>query len=198
MKRRTYIKAILLVAAVTAAAVPLGSCVYFNTLYNARKTFGEAEKLREDRDGEVDRNLKEKYNEVITKCSNIVSNYPDSKWVDDAIFLMGKSLVRQGEYDKGIRKFIELTTNYPESDYVPESIYWLASANYEKGEYNQALLYTKRFLDAYPKNDMRFDVMFLAGDISLALEDYEGALAYYSKVAEESGHKRYKEEAMLF
>ena len=76
--------------------------------------------MREARDGEVDRNLEEKYGEVIEKCGKVIRDYPDSKWVDDAIFLMGQSLVRQGEYDKGIRKFIELTTNYPESEYVSE------------------------------------------------------------------------------
>ncbi len=185
------------VAAVLAAAVMLGSCAYFNTLYNARKSYSKAEELRESKDGEVDRNLKERYNEVITKCGKIIRDYPDSRWVDDAIFLMGKSLVRQGEYDKGIRKFVELTTNYPESGYVPESIYWLAMANYEKKEHNQALLYTDRFLGAFPDHGLRFDVIFLAGDISLALEDYEGALGYYSVVAEESGNKQRREEAKL-
>ena len=102
---------------------------------------------------------------MIEKCGKVIRDYPDSKWVDDAIFLMGQSLVRQGEYDKGIRKFIELTTNYPESKYVSRSMYWLAMANYDKGEYNQALLYTSRFLEAYPDDDQRFQVMFLAGDI---------------------------------
>ena len=197
MKNRLSVKTIVLIAAVLAAAVLLGSCAYFNTLYNARKIYGEAEEMREDRDGEVDRNLKEKYDEVITKCGKVIRDYPDSKWVDDAIFLMGQSLVRQGEYDKGIRKFLELTTNYPESGYVSQSFYWLAKANYEKEEYNQALLYTDRFLEAFPDDKNRFEVMFLAGDINMALEDYSNALEYYSRVASESGNKEYQQEASL-
>ncbi len=197
MRNKLPVKTIAPIAAVLAAAVMLGSCVYFNTLYNARKIYGEAEETRENKGGEVDRNLREKYSEVITKCAKIIRDYPDSKWVDDAIFLMGQSLVRQGEYDKGMRKFNELTTNYPESGYVPKSIYWLAKANYAKGEYNQALLYTGRFLEAFSDHALKFDVIFLAGDISLALKDYKGALGYYSGVAEESGKKEYKEEASL-
>jgi len=197
VKNRLSVKTSTIIAVVLVAAVMLESCAYFNTLYNARKTYGEAEELREERGGEVDRNLKEKYGDVITKCGKVIRDYPDSKWVDDAIFLMGQSLVRQGEYDKGIRKFIELTTNFPESGYVPKSLYWLAKANFEKGEFNQALLYTQRFLDAYPDNDLKFEVIFLAGDISLALENYQDALIYYSRVASESGKKEYKEEASL-
>ena len=197
MRNRLPFRTIAPIAAVLAAVLLLGSCAYFNTLYNARKEFSKAEETRESRDGEVDRGLKDKYGEVITKCGKVIRDYPDSRWVDDAIFLMGKALVRQQEYDKGIRKFIELTTNYPESGYVPESIYWLARANYEKGEYNQALLYTGRFLDAFPDHKLKFDVIFLAGDISLALEDYEGALKYYSMAAGESGNNQRGEEAKL-
>jgi TolA-binding protein len=197
VRDRLPVKTIAPVAAVLAALVMLGSCAYFNTLYNARKIYDKAEELRESKDGEIDRNLKERYNEVITKCGKIIRDYPDSRWVDDAIFLMGKALVRQGEYEKGIRKFVELTTNYPESGYVPESIYWLAMANYEKKDYNQALTYTGRFIEAFPEHKLKFDVMFLAGDISLALEDYEGALGYYSAAAEESGDGKKKEEARL-
>lgn len=197
MKNRLSVKTIILVAVVLAAAVTLGSCAYFNTLYNAKKIYGEAEEMRGDRDGDVDRNLKEKYDEVITKCGKVIRDYPDSKWVDDAIFLMGKCLVRQGEYDKGIRKFLELTTNYPESKYVPQSFYWLAKANFEKEEYNQALLHIDRFLEAFPEDNIRFDVMFLAGDINMALKDYPAALDYYSRVASESGKKEHQAEASL-
>ncbi len=197
MREKLSVRTIAPIAAVLAAAVMLGSCAYFNTLYNARKIYGEAEESRKAKGEEVDRSLKEKYDEVIIKCGKIIRDYPDSRWVDDAIFLMGQSLVRQGEYDKGIRKFVELTTNYPESGYVSKSIYWLAKANFAKGEYNQALLYTGRFLEAFPDHKLRFDVIFRAGDISLAREDYEGARRYYSVVAEESGNKEHKERASL-
>ena len=59
MKNRLPFKTIILVAVVLATAVLLGSCAYFNTLYNAKKIYGEAEEMREDRGGEVDRNLEE-------------------------------------------------------------------------------------------------------------------------------------------
>jgi len=100
----------------------LHSCVYFNTMYNARRIYSEAEEAREEsvRTGvEPSRALKDKYKDVIFKCSKILRDSPESSWVDDAIFLMGKALVRQEEYNKGIRKFQELLTNYPESEYVP-------------------------------------------------------------------------------
>ena len=89
-------RTIALTAAVIAAAAAASSCVYFNTLYNARKIYGEAEEMRGEKQGDVDRNLRDKYTQVIEKCATIVRDHPDSRWVDDAVFLMGQSLVRQG------------------------------------------------------------------------------------------------------
>ena len=172
------------------------SCAYFNTLYNARRIYRETEERREQgKSGE--REMRESYEEVITKCAKVVRDYPDSRWVDDALFLMGKALVRKGDIDKGIRKFVELMTNFPESDYVPKSIYWLGLAYYEKGDSNHALVYTDRFLDEYPKNELRNKVMFLAGDVSRELEQEEEALSYYSRVAEEASDGDVIDEATL-
>lgn len=178
-------------------SVSLGSCIYFNTMYNARKLYGVAEEMEAEAGGQESRAAEEKYKEVVIKCASVLQNHPESSWVDDAIFLMGKALVKQKEYAKGIRKFLELTTNFPESEYVPNSLYWLALANFEKRDYNQALLYTDRFINAFPEHELRYRVRFLAGDINLELGDDREALGYYSQVADEASKREIVEEAIL-
>ncbi len=192
---RPNIRAIALCVTLCCLAAAV-SCAYFNTLYNARRIYREAEERREAGTG-GEREMRDSYKEVVTKCAKVVRDYPNSRWVDDALFLMGKALVRQGEIDKGIRKFIELLTNFPKSDYVPKSIYWLGLSYYEKGDYNQALVYTDRFLKEHPKNELRTDVMFLAGDVHRELEQDEEALSFYSRVAEESSDGDVVDEATL-
>ncbi len=176
------------------------SCIYFNTMYNARRLYSEAEEAREEsiRTGtDSGRGLKTKYGEVIFKCSKILRDHPESSWVDDAIFLMGKALVRQEEYSKGIRKFQELLTNYPESEYVPHALFWLALAHFEKREYNQALVFTNRFLNNFADHEIRHQVIFLAGDINLELENNEEALKLYSTVSGEDASREILDEALL-
>jgi len=163
------------------------SCAYFNTLYNAKKLYKQAEDLRGKTTNE--REIRDKYKEVIKKCATLITTYPKSRYVPDAMFLMGKALVRQKEYDKAIRKFYELATNYPKSKYVPESVYWTALAYYEKGDYSQAFTYINRFLKDYPKERARSKVLLLAGDIARELERYDEALNYYGRLAEESSDK---------
>ncbi|MBN1163848.1 MAG: tetratricopeptide repeat protein [Candidatus Krumholzibacteriota bacterium] len=173
----------------------LNSCVYFNTLYNARRKFNEAEEARVK--GGNGKGASGKYDQVIEKCGTILRDHSDSRWADDATFLMGKAQVRKGDYKKGIRKFTELITNFPESDYVPPSLYWLALANYLKKDYTQAKLYADRFIANHPQHEMRYQVLFLAGDINIELEKNQEALNFYSMVADEAKKREIMEEAVM-
>jgi TolA-binding protein len=184
MNRRSFRIAHVLAVAALVAAASMQSCAYFNTLYNARRMYREAEKLGTSESNARER--REKYKEVVKKCSQMIQDYPKSRWVDDAMFLMGTSLVKEEEYDKAIRKFQEILTNFPTSEYVPRSIYWLALAYHLKGDNAQSLIYVERFLKDYPGNEMRFDALFLDGDVKRALEDYQGALDSYGIVATEA------------
>ncbi len=194
MKNATYTISKLLVPLLLLSALG-ASCAYFNTLYNARRIYAEAEERRENEGSE--RELRDRYGQVVEKCAKVVRDYPDSKWVDDALFLMGKALIRQGETTKGIRKFNEITTNFPESEYVPPSLYWLALAHFDKGDYNQALKFGDRFLEAYPDHDLRYEVMFLAGDVKREMGLQDDALALYALVAEEASDREVIDDATL-
>ncbi len=186
--------------AVVAAATALltltfSSCVYFNTLYNARRAFDAAEKKLDQ--GTSGRALEDEYQKVVVNCSKILQNNPDSKWADDAAFLLGKALYRQEEYGKSERKFKEIIENWPKEQYAPLSHYWLSKVYFDTEEYNEALEQTARFLDKYPKHEDRFRVMLMAGRISLAMDRREDALEYYSRVIDESEEEELVEEAML-
>lgn len=66
-----------------------------------------------------------KLDKVIEKCSRILVNYPKSKWVDNALLLIGKSYYHKFEALRAERKFQELLDRHPDSDLVPEAILWL-------------------------------------------------------------------------
>ncbi|MCK4539188.1 MAG: tetratricopeptide repeat protein [Candidatus Krumholzibacteria bacterium] len=183
------------IAALVVAILP--SCVYFNKMYNARRLYGEAEEMEAESSSADNRGAKEKYSQVVIKCSKVLRDHPGSSWVDDAVFLMGKALVKQKEYSKGSRKFLELTTNFPESEYVPHALYWLALTSYERHEYNQALLYLERYIEGYPDHEISYMVLFLAGDTKLELGKDQEALAFYSRVAESTDKREIVEESML-
>ncbi|MFZ1731297.1 MAG: tetratricopeptide repeat protein [Bacteroidota bacterium] len=83
-----------------------------------------------------------KLDKVIEKCSRILVVYPKSKWVDNALLLIGKSYYHKFEPLRAERKFQELLDKYPESSLVPEAILWLGKTytRLEKYETAEGLL----------------------------------------------------------
>jgi TolA-binding protein len=109
------------------AILVLSGCVYFNTFYNARTYFSQAESEYERSGDKLTPQARASYEKVIEKCSKVLQFYPTSKYVDDALFLMGVSHSRLGEREKGKRKFEELVDFYPNSPFVPRAHLELAS-----------------------------------------------------------------------
>jgi len=115
----------------------LSSCAYYNTFYNAKTAYSSAMKAKlASSNQKAPADLLDK---TIKKCGKLIKYYPKSKWVDDAIVLMGKAYFENGEYDKAIRKFQELTIYYPESPLVLEAIYLTGVTHHMKEDYNFAI-----------------------------------------------------------
>jgi tetratricopeptide (TPR) repeat protein len=110
---------------------------YFNAYYNAKRLFDEAEaeilgnalSARSQgqavpQSGQIPPTARQKLNQVIDKCSNILSFYPKSGVVDDALVLIGKSYYYEGEYARAERKFSELLAQFPSGTLVLQGQLW--------------------------------------------------------------------------
>lgn len=159
----------------------LGSgCVYYNTFFLAKKNYRLAERARlKSPEKELPTDAKAKYNIAITKSSKVLSYYPESKYVDDALFLLGMCFYRTGEYIKAIRKFDEIIEAFPESKYVKEALYWRTLCVYELGDYDGAL---DKLRELAESGEFAEQSMFMMGEVYYEQADYisakESFLAY--------------------
>lgn len=127
--------------------VLFSGCAYYNTFYNAQKFYEEAEQERKRREktqvvelsAEEEEQLRrsgrsaadqknrasqqemQNYQQAIERASRVLEYYPESRWVDDALMLLGQCFYYRRDYKKGMRKFDELLQLYPNSDFVPEA-----------------------------------------------------------------------------
>lgn len=74
----------------------------------------------------------------IQKSEKLISSYPNSKWVPEALLLIGKCFMEKGDYDPAIRKFKELIEYYPKNKLVDDGRIELARAYLKKGDYIEA------------------------------------------------------------
>lgn len=117
----------------------LASCAHmnsYNTYYNAIECYKGATSSKS-----LNVTLLDK---CVEKCAKILTFYPDSRWVDDALILSGKCFYIKGDKSQAETKFKELLNFCPESEFVPEAEVMLGKIASERGDEVEAKRWFKR------------------------------------------------------
>jgi TolA-binding protein len=175
---------------------------YFNTFYNARKLFTEAEAeilapatsgggARAERpflaSFEVNTQTKAKFTSVIEKCSKLLQYHPESRLVDDALFMIGKSYYYQNEHQSAERKFKELLSSYPESDLIYETKLLLANTYYRNNNKATAAATAGELMEesrTAGEEGIEAKAALLLAHIELENKNYKQATDYYQVAAD--------------
>ncbi len=136
------------------------------------------------------------YEDAIKKASKVLRFHPDSKWVDDALWLIGKSYYNMGDYRQADRKFKELVTNHPESKFAEDSFYHKGLCQIELGHNDLAMEAFGRIEEDSEESKYIDDIYFVRGRIAKDGERYIEAVdlfnLYLEKYAGEDSAARAK------
>ena len=167
----------------------LMSCVYFNTFYNAENSFKQANEIIDNSSYSYDSNdipntAKKLLNESIISSNIVLNEYSDSKYVDDAVYYMGRSYFTLSEYFKAEKYFNELIEKYPNSEYLNESKLWLEYTNLKLNLTNTVLdnlFLIEKELD--PKKDKRLFFLLhnIKGDFYISEKQFISAFKQFEK-----------------
>ncbi len=156
------------------------SCAYYNTFFNAksyyRKAYNETRKNVSGNPGTVEISH---YEKAIEKSLRLIDLYPESKYVDDALLIAGKSYYYQRDYHKARRKFLELKTNYPNSPYFVESRIWLAKTDIALGQFETATTELNNIIIEEKLNKYRSEVLYHMGKLHERNQDFDRAVLAY-------------------
>ncbi len=142
------------------------ACAYFNTFYNAQNYFKEGKKmvthdtLRFDNDN---------FDKAIEKSTAVLVKYPNSRYVDDAFFIMGVSYYYKGDYSRALEKLDFLLYNYPESKYYSEALYYQGLAYFKQHRFAQAIIALE---EARESRRLRTKAMLALGYVHFESKDY--------------------------
>jgi TolA-binding protein len=186
---------------------------YFNAYYNAKKLFDEAEAevlaaRSSSRAKSSGANLqsaagssaKQKFTVVIDKCSNVLSFYPKSNIVEDALFLIGKSYFYQEEFLKAERKFTELLARSPNGSLALESQLWLLKTLQRLNRFDDVFRVGQDLSAAalsVGKEEIAGEALMILGDVAVSQKNNDGAVEYYAKSVATYGDGAMKAAAQL-
>lgn len=190
----------------------LTGCAYYNTFYNAEQFFKKAEKEREKRLEDMKKNANknlnrdyskpsgnelQSYDKAIEKASKVLQMYPDSKYIDDALILLGQCFYYREDNLKAERKFKELLNNYPESEFIPEAKLWLARTYLELEKYDDAKAEFQDIITSRVPREIRDEALLALGELYFIQEDYITAAHEYRTAIKNVKNKTNRSKAAL-
>ena len=159
------------------------SCAYFNTFYNARQYFEQAEKQRLEKAGEsIPPGAIDAYGKVIDKSQYVIDKYPDSKLVKEAFLLIGMSRFHRKEYRIAETVFKQYVETY--ADDVDKAEYWLALCKWKLGKPQPALDVLQSMLETATDKNFISSIYLSKAEINLDIDNSKLALEYLVLAAE--------------
>jgi len=164
----------------------LSSCAYFNTFFLAKKYYKLGFDYRKkDFYKKIESDENSNYTNSLKKSSFLFKYYSKSKWIDDALILVGKIYYFRSDYNRAITKFNELILGFPQSKLVTEAKLWkartmIANDNLVKSE--EILIELLKTID---NKKMKAEALFEMGNIFKERELYSIANDYYVKSTSE-------------
>ena len=115
----------------------LWGCAYYNAFYNAKMYYNQG--VEQKKKGNPA--YKTSFRKSAEKCEKVIAWYPNSKWMDDAVYLLGVNLYEIDEYTKAEKKFKELLEYFPDSPFVPWAYLYLGKIYLKDGKVSDAMFY---------------------------------------------------------
>ena len=174
----------------------LFSCVYYNTFYNAEVNYKKAEKLiaetspDDSKNDKIPAQAKKLLGQAIENSLIVIESYPNSKYVDDAYFMIGKASFLRKEFYNAEKYLKQLIDLYPNSEYYIESQIWLIYTYLKMNDIELAKQKLANLEDSDIEN--QFLINNILAEISIENDSPFEAYNYYNKcisVAKEKSKK---------
>ena len=117
--------------------------------------------------------------EVLT---SLVSRYPSSSFVPNAIFERGRAYQVLEDYRHGEADFINVIANYQSSAFVPRAIVQLGLLYYNQGENEKSVAQFRKVIESYPSTPEARYAMTGLKNTYVDMNDVESYFAYVKKL----------------
>ena len=173
-------------------------CAYYNTFYNAKTYYAEAQKATElNQTGTVSRDEIQLYAKAIDKSKRLLTKFPESEYCDDAQFIIARSYYYRQDYRLARRYFEELATQYPDSPFTAEVPLWLGRCLMQQADLVMAKHEAKRTIEKSREPRIHVESYLLLGQIAIAEDSLALARHYLERVISESRNGETQAEAQF-
>lgn len=168
---------------------------YFNKFFSAEEAYEEAMTELEaafissynpkldslDQIPSVAAGIKDKFNKVIELGSKILQFHKDTRYLDDAVLLIGKSYYNMQEYIQAERKFEEFLSKLTESSLYDEAILYLARTKMKMRKKQDGETILRNLLAKTENDEIKSSIYEELAILSLTKKDFPAAIDQFTK-----------------
>ncbi|HMS64629.1 MAG TPA: tetratricopeptide repeat protein [Ignavibacteria bacterium] len=133
----------------------------------------------------VSGNIKDKLNKSIERASKIIQFHKNSKYIDNAVLLIGKSYYYLQDYFNAERKFDEFISKLSSSENADEAILFLGRTKFRLGKKDEGRTILQSLLKSTDDNEIKSltirDLGILeynSGNVSQSVSDFKASIDY--------------------
>ncbi len=97
--------------------------------------------------------LNKNYNQKIDKLNQLLLNYPNSEFGDDALYEMGRAYLMMNNNTHAVNSYKRLIDNYPNSNLAPKSQLEIAMVYTDQNLLNNAINMYKKVIEDFPASE---------------------------------------------
>lgn len=163
----------------------LSGCAYYNTFYNAQQYFKQAQKqIRQNKDQEgLSSEARQNLDKAISKSRKVLIKYPDSRWADNAQYLVAIASFHKGNYTFAKKEFEKFLFEYPESNLRIKANIWYGKTLWNMGQKDAALQQWESTAEKIKTDEVLGELYYLMGESFREKNRLDSAVVYYRKTS---------------
>ncbi|MCU4175936.1 tetratricopeptide repeat protein [Carboxylicivirga sp. N1Y90] len=126
--------------------------------------------------------LEKDYNNKITVLKSLLTRYPKSPYVDDALYELGRSYVATNNLKEAIYNYKLIKEKYPKGSYSKKAMLQLGLVYYNTNELDNSLAFYKRVVNEYPGTQEAENALLGIRNIYLDRNNLDGYVRYTEQV----------------
>lgn len=122
--------------------------------------------------------LQKNYSGKISKLESLISQYPKSEYVDDALYEIGRSYLMLNNDSRAISTYQRLLDSQPNSDLARKAALEIGMVYFNSGSYEQAISAYKNVISKYPGSEESYTALESLETVYIEINDVAAYLAY--------------------
>jgi len=134
----------------------------------------------------------------INELDKLQTQFPQSNYLDDALFETGRSWERLQDNDKAVANYESLITKFPASPYKPKALVQLGLLAYNRNDYDASVAYYKEVAENFPNSPEAKGALAGIRNNSVETNNVNEYIAYTKKLGHSATPSENEQDSLTY